>query len=158
MRHSMWKNSALYMKACWNIHRSSYHMQTASSLTSPRAVTALQRDLTTRLTISFSPVAAYPWRRSSPPVPAMKAKFMTGGSVVPVLVDPKKDSRVAIDWDGEFQVGTVAEMAGANPLIAAALKGAGVDVEKISQMQRAAAAAGRSPGRRPAPPTGCCWS
>ena len=79
------------------------------------------------------------------PVPAMKTKFMTGGSVLPVLVDPKKDDHVAVDWDGEFKVGTMAQMAGANPLIAAALKGAGVDVDRISELQAAQIAAGQTP-------------
>jgi hypothetical protein len=79
------------------------------------------------------------------PVPAMKTKFMTGGSVLPVLADPNKDDHIAVDWDGEFKVGTVAQMAGANLLIAAALKGAGVDVDKISEMQAAQIAAGQTP-------------
>ena len=71
---------------------------------------------------------------------------MTGGSVCEVLVDPKKADRVAIDWNGVFQQGTIDEMAAANPMIAAAMKGAGVDIEAISQMQRNAMAQGGVPG------------
>jgi hypothetical protein len=73
-------------------------------------------------------------------------RFMTGGSVPPVLVDPNKNSRVNVDWDGEFEQGTLADMAAANPMIAAAMKGAGVDIESISRAQNAAIAAGQMPG------------
>ncbi|HEY4346064.1 MAG TPA: SHOCT domain-containing protein [Gaiellaceae bacterium] len=79
------------------------------------------------------------------PVPMMKVRYMAGGSVIPVLVDPDKDDRIAVDWEGEFKQGTLADMAEANPIIAAAMKGAGVDIEKISEQQRAAAAAGWTP-------------
>jgi hypothetical protein len=80
------------------------------------------------------------------PVPMPKVPFMTGGSVLPVLVDPNKPSRIAVDWNGEFQRGTVQQMADANPMIAAALQGAGVDVAAISAMQSAQIAAGGQPG------------
>ena len=80
------------------------------------------------------------------PVPDPKIRYMTGGSVCEVLVDPKKADRVAIDWNGVFQQGTIDEMAAANPMIAAAMKGAGVDIEAISQMQRNAMAQGGVPG------------
>jgi hypothetical protein len=80
------------------------------------------------------------------PVPMMKTRYMTGGSVIPVLVDPDKASHIAVDWDGEFKQGTLAQMAGANPMIAAAMKGAGVDIAAISAQQSAAIAAGRTPG------------
>jgi len=79
------------------------------------------------------------------PVPMMKVRYMSGGSVLPVLVDPDKADHIAVDWDGEFKQGTIAQMAEANPLIAAAMKGAGVDVEKIAAMQAAAMAAGQTP-------------
>ncbi len=69
---------------------------------------------------------------------------MSGGSVPPVMVDPDSD-RIAVDWDGSFQQGTVADMAAANPMIAAAMKGAGLDVNQIAQMQSAAIAAGQTP-------------
>jgi len=82
------------------------------------------------------------------PVPDPKIRYMTGGSVCEVLVDPRKPDRLAIDWNGEFQQGTIDEMASANPMIAAALKGAGVDVEAISQLQRNAMAQVRMPGGR----------
>ncbi len=55
-------------------------------------------------------------------VPMAKVPFMSGGSVVPLLVDPEKAGRVAIGWVGEFKQGTVAEMAAANPPIAAAMR------------------------------------
>jgi hypothetical protein len=80
------------------------------------------------------------------PVPGPKIRFMTGGSVCEVLVDPKKDDHVAIDWNGTFQQGTIEQMAAANPLIAAAMKGAGVDIEAVSQMQRDAAQQGQTTG------------
>jgi hypothetical protein len=79
-------------------------------------------------------------------VPMSKVRYMTGGSVLPVLVDPNKESRLNVDWDGEFVQGTLAEMANSNPLIAAAMKGAGVDVEAVSREQQAAIAAGQTPG------------
>jgi hypothetical protein len=78
-------------------------------------------------------------------VPGSKIRYMTGGSVCEVLVDPKKADRVAIDWNGTFQQGTVEQMAAANPLIAAALKGAGVDVAAVTRMQQAAMAQGQTP-------------
>jgi hypothetical protein len=80
------------------------------------------------------------------PVPMQKARFMAGGSTIPVLVDPKKKDRIAIDWDGEFQQGTVAEMAASNPMIAAALKGAGIDADAVSAQQRAMIEAGHASG------------
>jgi len=80
------------------------------------------------------------------PVPGPKIRYMTGGSVCEVLVDPKKADRVAIDWNGAFQQGTLDQMAAANPMIAAAMKGAGVDIVAVSQMQRNAMAQGQVPG------------
>ncbi len=50
-----------------------------------------------------------------------------------------------IDWNGTFQQGTVEQMAAANPMIAAALKGAGVDVAAVTRMQQAAMAQGQTP-------------
>jgi hypothetical protein len=79
------------------------------------------------------------------PVPMMKTRYMTGGSVLPVLVDPDKPDRIAVDWDGELQQGTIDQMAAADPMIAATMKGAGLDVEKIAEMQRAALAMGQTP-------------
>jgi hypothetical protein len=80
------------------------------------------------------------------PVPGPKVRYMTGGSVCEVLVDPKKADHLAIDWNGAFQQGTVEQMAAANPMIAAALKGAGVDVQAVSRMQEDAMARGQTSG------------
>jgi hypothetical protein len=80
------------------------------------------------------------------PVPGPKIRYMSGGSVCEVLVDPKKDDHIAIDWNGTFQQGTLDQMVAANPMMAAAMKGAGVDIEKVSQMQRNAMAQGQVPG------------
>jgi Short C-terminal domain len=80
------------------------------------------------------------------PVPCPKIRYMTGGSVCEVLVDPNKADHVAIDWNGQFQQGTIEQMAAANPLIAAAMKGAGVDIEAVSQMQREAMQQGQTTG------------
>jgi hypothetical protein len=80
------------------------------------------------------------------PVPGPKIRYMTGGSVCEVLVDPKKADHIAIDWNGNFQQGTLDQMVAANPMIAAAMKGAGVDIEAVSQMQRNAMAQGQIPG------------
>jgi hypothetical protein len=80
------------------------------------------------------------------PVPGPKIRYMTGGSVCEVLVDPNKADHVAIDWNGQFQQGTIEQMAAANPLIAAAMKGAGVDIEAVSQMQREAMQQGQTTG------------
>jgi hypothetical protein len=79
------------------------------------------------------------------PVPGPKIRYMTGGSVCEVLVDPKKPDNLAIDWNGTFQQGTVEQMAAANPMLAAALKGAGVDVEAVTRLQQAAMAQGQTP-------------
>jgi hypothetical protein len=79
------------------------------------------------------------------PVPGPKIRYMTGGSVCEVLVDPTKPDHLAIDWNGTFQQGTVEQMAAANPMIAAALKGAGVDVAAVTRMQQAAMAQGQTP-------------
>jgi hypothetical protein len=79
------------------------------------------------------------------PVPGPKIRYMTGGSVCEVLVDPKQADHLAIDWNGAFQQGTVEQMAAANPMIAAALKGAGVDVAAVTRMQQAAMAQGQTP-------------
>ena len=80
------------------------------------------------------------------PVPGPKIRYMSGGSVCEVLVDPKKDDHIAIDWNGTFQQGTLDQMVAANPMMAAAMKGAGVDIEAVSQMQRNAMAQGQVPG------------
>jgi hypothetical protein len=80
------------------------------------------------------------------PVPGPKVRYMSGGSVCEVLVDPNKPDRVAIDWNGTFQQGTIEQMAAANPMIAAAMKGAGVDIAAVSAMQRNAIAQGQTPG------------
>jgi hypothetical protein len=80
------------------------------------------------------------------PVPGPKIRYMTGGSVCEVLVDPKKADHVAIDWNGTFQQGTIEQMAAANPLIAAAMKGAGVDIEAVSRMQQTAMQQGQTTG------------
>jgi hypothetical protein len=85
------------------------------------------------------------------PVPGPKIRYMTAGSTCEVLVDPKKDDHVAIDWDGAFQNGTLAQMVGnadskQSRMMAAAMKGSGVDIEAISKMQSDAMAAGRTPG------------
>lgn len=78
-------------------------------------------------------------------VPGSKIRYMTGGSVCEVLVDPKKSDHIAIDWNGTFQQGTVEQMAAADPMMAAALKGAGVDIAAITRMQQAAMAQGQTP-------------
>ena len=78
------------------------------------------------------------------PVPMGKVRFMSGGSILPVLVDPHKQDRLAIDWSGDFQQGTLAQNAASNPLVAAAMRGAGVDIEKVSQMQSEARSAGQT--------------
>lgn len=80
------------------------------------------------------------------PVPGPKIRYMTGGSVCEVLVDPNKPDRVAIDWNGTFQQGTVEQMAAANPLMAAAMKGAGIDIARVSELQRQAIAQGQTSG------------
>jgi hypothetical protein len=72
-------------------------------------------------------------------VPHPRVQYMSGGSVVPVLVDPRKSDHLAIDWDGEFKHGSLADMAASDPRIAAALRGAGVDAQKISEQQVAGA-------------------
>jgi putative oligomerization/nucleic acid binding protein len=81
------------------------------------------------------------------PVPGPKIRYMSGGSVCEVLVDPNKPDHLAIDWNGTFQQGTVEQMAAANPLIAAAMKGAGVDIAAVSQMQRTAMEQGQTRGQ-----------
>lgn len=70
--------------------------------------------------------------------PMMKRNWLERGSSFEVLVDPNKPDRFAVDWEGPHELGTVADLAGGNPMIAAALKGSGIDVNAVTQMQLAA--------------------
>ena len=70
--------------------------------------------------------------------PMMKANWLYRGSSFEILVDPNKPDRFAVDWEGPHEYGTAADLAGSNPLIAASMKGAGLDVNQLTQMQLAA--------------------
>jgi len=70
--------------------------------------------------------------------PMMKANWLYRGSSFEVLVDPNKPDHIAVDWNGPHELGTVADLAGQNPMIAAAMKGSGIDVNAITQQQLAA--------------------
>jgi hypothetical protein len=65
--------------------------------------------------------------------PVMKAGWLRAGGVVEVLVDPDDKERLAIDWSGGHQEGSIADLFADNPLAKAALEGAGLDPERIAR-------------------------
>lgn len=65
--------------------------------------------------------------------PVMKAGWLRAGAVVEVLVDPDDKERLAIDWTGEHQEGSIADLFADNPLAKAALEGAGLDPDRIAR-------------------------
>ena len=65
--------------------------------------------------------------------PVMKAGWLRAGSVVEVLVDPGDKERLAIDWSGSHEEGSIADMLADNPLAKAALEGAGLDPDRIAR-------------------------
>ncbi len=66
-------------------------------------------------------------------VPVMKAGWLRAGGVVEVLVDPGDKDRLAIDWSGSHEEGTIADLFADNPLAKAALEGAGLDPDRIAR-------------------------
>ena len=62
----------------------------------------------------------------------MKAGWLRAGSTVEVLVDPDDPERLAIDWDGKHEEGSIGDLLADNPLARAALEGAGLDPDKIA--------------------------
>jgi hypothetical protein len=66
-------------------------------------------------------------------VPVMKAGWVRAGTVVDVLVDRDDKERLAIDWDGSHEEGTIADLFADNPLARSALEGAGLDPERIAR-------------------------
>ena len=65
-------------------------------------------------------------------VPVMKASWVFAGSTVEVLVDPKDDEHVAIDWKGAHERGTAAAAIMDSPYAVAALHGIGLDPEQVA--------------------------
>jgi hypothetical protein len=65
--------------------------------------------------------------------PVMKAGWLRAGGVVEVLVDPGDKERLAIDWQGSHQEGSIADLFADNPLAKAALEGAGLDPDRIAR-------------------------
>ncbi|MFN2582644.1 MAG: SHOCT domain-containing protein [Candidatus Dormibacteria bacterium] len=70
--------------------------------------------------------------------PLLKRNWLERGSSFEVLVDPNDPQHFAVDWNGPFQMGTKADAAAARPEVAAAMRGMGLDVNQITQMQLAA--------------------
>jgi hypothetical protein len=66
-------------------------------------------------------------------VPVMKAGWLRAGSTVEVLVDPGDEERLAIDWDGSHEEGSIGDLFADNPLARAALEGAGLDPDRIAR-------------------------
>jgi hypothetical protein len=66
-------------------------------------------------------------------VPVMKAGWVRAGGAVEVLVDPDDRDRLAIDWDGTHEEGSISAMFADNPLARAALEGTGLDPDRIAR-------------------------
>jgi hypothetical protein len=65
--------------------------------------------------------------------PVMKAGWLRAGTVVQVLVDPGDKERLAIDWEGSHEEGSISDLFADNPLARAALEGAGLDPDRIAR-------------------------
>jgi hypothetical protein len=70
--------------------------------------------------------------------PVMKAGWLRAGSTVEVLVDPGDPDRLAIDWQGAHEEGSISDLFADNPLARAALEGAGLDPDQIARQADAA--------------------
>jgi hypothetical protein len=66
-------------------------------------------------------------------VPVMKASWVFAGSTVEVLVDPKDPEHLAIDWEGAHERGTAAAAIMDSPYAVEALKGMGLDPERVAR-------------------------
>lgn len=77
-------------------------------------------------------------------VPMMKAGWLRAGSTVEVLVDPNDPEKLAIDWDGAHEEGTISDLLADNPLARAALEGAGLDPDRVAREADAARRSGPS--------------
>jgi hypothetical protein len=87
-----------------------------------------------KLRLRVEPQVGEPYLvKAKVPAPIMKAGWLRAGSVVEVLVDPEDKERLAIDWQGDHQEGTIADMLADNPLAKAALEGAGLDPDRIAR-------------------------
>jgi hypothetical protein len=75
-------------------------------------------------------------------VPVMKMGWVRAGSTIEVLVDPDDPERLAIDWDGAHEEGTISAMFADNPLARAALEGAGLDPDRVAREADAARRSG----------------
>jgi hypothetical protein len=66
-------------------------------------------------------------------VPVMKTGWLRAGNSVEVLVDPGDKERLAIDWEGGHEEGSISALFADNPLARAALEGAGLDPDRIAR-------------------------
>jgi hypothetical protein len=87
-----------------------------------------------KVRLRVEPVAGEPYEvKTKVSAPVMKAGWLRAGSTVEVLVDPGDPERLAIDWDGAHEEGSISALFADNPLARAALEGAGLDPDKIAR-------------------------
>jgi hypothetical protein len=107
------------------------------NLSSAKAESILSGELSPlrmKVRLRVEPVAGEPYPvKIKVSVPMMKAGWLRAGSTVEVLVDPDDPDRLAIDWDGAHEEGTIGALLADNPLARAALEGAGLDPDRVAR-------------------------
>lgn len=92
-----------------------------------------------KVRLRVEPEAGEPYTvKTKVSVPVMKAGWLRAGTTVSVLVDPDDRERLAIDWDGSHEEGSIADLFADNPLARAAVEGAGLDPDRIAREADAA--------------------
>jgi hypothetical protein len=87
-----------------------------------------------KVRLRVEPEAGEPYEvKTKVSVPMMKAGWLRAGGTVGVLVDPNDRERLAIDWDGAHEEGSISELLADNPLARAALQGAGLDPDQVAR-------------------------
>jgi hypothetical protein len=119
-------------------HADMSHQGTAQmNLSSAKAESILSGELSPlrmKVRLRVEPVAGEPYPvEIKISVPVMKAGWLRAGSTVEVLVDPDDPDRLAIDWDGAHEEGTISALLADNPLARAALEGAGLDPDRVAR-------------------------
>jgi len=107
------------------------------NLSSAKAESILSGELSPlrmNVRLRVEPVAGEPYPvKTKISVPMMKAGWLRAGSTVEVLVDPDDPDRLAIDWHGAHEEGTISALLADNPLARAALEGAGLDPDRVAR-------------------------
>ena len=87
-----------------------------------------------KVRLRVEPVAGEPYVvKTKLTVPMLKAGWVRAGSTVEVLVDPDHPDRLAIDWEGTHEEGTIGDLLADNPLARAALEGFGLDADRVAR-------------------------